>query len=189
MRGASAPRLEHGAFLPVATNRRTMTADTPERVGAAFSDHDAFEASGDGFRLTTTVFDTVVVAREDGGDVTYTVTVDVPSLEAATVDEVGETLAKSWAETLTRRLEEAPKSTRVRLELDSFGLEEVGDDLRIEYAFTWGNPTRAVEIAKTLAEYVEGTYVEGVVPGYNYETPVSSLLADASHDGEVGTPL
>jgi hypothetical protein len=166
-----------------------MTADTPEQVGTAFSNHGAFEPSDDGFRLTTTVFETVVATTEDGGDVTYTVTVEVPTLEAATAEEVGETLAESWAETLTRRLEEAPKSTRARLELDGFGLEEVGDALQIEYAFTWGNPTRAIEIAKTLAEYVEGTYVEGIVPGYDYKPPVSSLLADASHDGEGGTPL
>jgi len=163
--------------------------DSPDGVGTAFADHDAFTASGEGFRLTTTVFDAVVQAVETDSSVEYTVVVHVPTLDAATVEDVGSVLGESWQETLTRRLEDAPKATRARIELGGFSVNEEGDELHIEYTFTWGNPARAADIAKTFIEYVEGTYVEGIVPGYDYEPPVSSLLAEASQSGEGGTPL
>jgi len=166
-----------------------MSSDMPESVASAFETHGAFEPGDGGYVLTTTVFETRVSAAAEGPGARYTVTVRVPTLDTATVEEIGDVLGESWQETMTRRLEEAPKSTRARVDLDEFGVEAAGDELRIEYAFTWGNPTRAVEIAKTFAEYVEGTYVEGIVPGYDYEPPVSSLLADASQSGEGGTPL
>jgi hypothetical protein len=166
-----------------------MSSDTPESVSSAFEAHEAFEAADSGYLLTTTVFDPTVEAVTEGAKARYTVTVCVPTLDAATEEDIGEVLAESWQETLTRRLEEAPKATRSRVDLDGFGVEAVSEELRIEYIFTWGNPTRAVEIAKTFAEYVEGTYVEGIVPGYDYEPPISSLLADASQSGEGGTPL
>ena len=35
---------------------------------------------------------------------------------------------------------------------------------------------RAVEDAAALVEYVEGTYVQGVIPGYEYGDPVAGLL-------------
>ena len=165
-----------------------MSSNVPDSVVSAFEAHEAYEAADGEYVLETTVFETTVTATGEE-PVTYTVTVRVPTLDAATVEEIGEVLETSWQETLTRRLEEAPKATRARVDLDEFSVTGDGDELRIEYTFIWGNPTKAVEIAKTFAEYVEGTYVEGIVPGYDYKPPVSSLLADASHDGEGGTPL
>ncbi|MEF8975818.1 MAG: DUF5813 family protein, partial [Halapricum sp.] len=44
-----------------------------------------------------------------------------------------------------------------------------------------------------FVEYVEGTYVEGAVPGYDYEPPVADLLNQAQSGGSQGdrggTPL
>jgi len=61
------------------------------------------------------------------------------------------------------------------------------------YEFTLGSADRAADVAKAFVEYVEGTYVEGIVPGYSYEGKVADLVSDASSgggDGEVGgTPL
>jgi hypothetical protein len=166
-----------------------MNSDIPESVSSAFESHEAFEAADSGYLLTTTVFEPRVEAVTERVGARYTVTVGVPTLDAATEEAIGEALSESWQETLTRRLEEAPKATRSQVDLDGFEVEALGEELRIEYTFTWGNPSRAVEIAKTFAEYVEGTYVEGIVPGYDYRPPVSSLLADASQSGEGGTPL
>ena len=166
-----------------------MSSNVPDGVASAFQAHDAYETTDGGYALTTTTFETTVTATADGDSVQYAVTVLVPTLDAATVEEIGDVLAESWEGTLTRRLEEAPKATRARVDLDAFSVVEEGDELRIEYTFTWNNPTKAVEIAKTFAEYVEGTYVEGIVPGYEYESPVSSLISEASQAGEGGTPL
>jgi len=167
-----------------------MTADMPEDVAEAFGTHDSFEQSGDEFVLSTTVFDaTARSVPSEGRSETYEITVHVPTLDTATTEAVGSALEESWQETLTRRLEEATKATRASVELDAFDVEAAGEELRIEYRFTWGKPERAADIAKTFIEYVEGSYVEGIVPGYEYEPPVSSLLSDASQSGNGGTPL
>jgi len=166
-----------------------MTDETPDRLSDAFETHDAFEAVADGYELTTTAFEAVVRAVPGEPSDQYTVVVHAPTLDGATADDVGPTIAEDWRETLTRRLESAPKSTRARVDLDAMTVEEAGDQLSITYQFSWGNPERAVDIAKTFIEYVEGTYVEGIVPGFDYEPPVAELLSTASQSGESGTPL
>lgn len=166
-----------------------MTDDVPAEIGRIFERNDAIEHGTEGFIVTTTAFESTV--RVDGSTAppTYTVTVIVPTLAAATTDEVGPTVAESWLETLERRLADAPKATRATVDLEAFSVEEDGDVVRIEYSFTRKSPDSAAEIAKTFAEYVEGTYVEGIIPGYDYVPPVADLLADASQSGEGGTPL
>ena len=64
-----------------------------------------------------------------------------------------------------------------------------GEDVFVTYGFEWADPDRAAGIAKTFVEYVEGTYVEGVVPGYEYQSPVADLLERASQGEGGGTPL
>jgi len=167
-----------------------MTDELPAEAARAFERHDTFEPATDGFAVSSTVFEARASA-EEGEDWThtYTVTVRVPTLDGATADAVGPAVATDWFETLERRLAEAPKATRASVELDSFAVEEVGGAVRVEYGFAWGDAGRAADIAKTFVEYVEGTYVESIIPGYEYEPPVSDLLANASQGGEGGTPL
>ncbi|WP_181687363.1 DUF5813 family protein [Halorhabdus salina] len=162
-----------------------MTADLPATVADAMDTHDAFEASEDGYRVTTTVFDATVTATE-ANDVGYqfTVTVRAPMLGAAVEDEVvGPAVEEGWFETYERRLEDAPKATRAQIELDSYDLCEQGRKAIATFTFTAGDAARGGEIAKTLVEYVEGTYVEGVVPGYEYGSPVADLLQRATTTG------
>lgn len=172
-----------------------MTDEPPEAVEQAFDHHEAYERADDGsFRLTTTVFDgRVTSADAEEWRTAYTVTVRAPTLHAATADEVGDAVAQGWFETLELRLEDAPKATRTTVELDDFSVEQEGDDAVTTYEFTLGSAARAADVAKAFVEYVEGTYVEGIVPGYNYEGKVADLVSDASSgggDGEVGgTPL
>lgn len=167
-----------------------MTRDIPAAARDALDEHPAFESQNGGFTITTTAFDSVVTPNGmDDERISYTVTVRVPTLEAATADEVGDAVGADWLRTLTRRLEDAPAATRKDVTLDSFTVEQQHGEVRIEYAFTWGNPAGAADIAKTLVEFVEGTYVEGIVPGYEYEPPVADLLASATQGGKSGTPL
>jgi hypothetical protein len=163
-----------------------MTDEIPDAVARTFDTHEAFRSTEQGYRVETTQFETVVTVEDENR---YVVCVRAPTLVAATANHIGETVAQDWFETLERRLEDATKATRATVELDSFEVEQDGDVVHVEYAFTWRNPDRALDIAKTFAEYVEGTYVEGIIPGYEYEPPVSELLADASQAGEGGTPL
>jgi len=155
----------------------------------ALSDHDAFEPSAAGYRLSTIVFDATVTVDGDADGVQYTVTVDAPTIADATQDEVGPTVRTDWFETFERRLADAPDATRKSVELDAFSVDDDGETVTVRYRFTWPDATGGVEIAKTFAEFVEGTYVEGIVPGYEYTPPVSELLSDASQGGNGGTPL
>ena len=169
-----------------------MTDELPESAERAFEYHDAFTRDGDGFLVDTTVFEGRVTTV-DGPDYlsAYTVTVAVPTLDAATADDVGEAVADGWFDTLERRLEDAPQATRADVDLETFDVERDGDEIYVTFAFEWGNADRAAEIAKAFVEYVEGTYVEGVIPGYEYESPVDQLIDSASQEGGGGggTPL
>jgi hypothetical protein len=166
--------------------------DLPESVERAFDYHDAFERDGDAYLVTTTAFEGRVTAV-DGPEYfsAYTVTVRVPTLDGATADDVGDAVQDGWFETLERRLEDAPKATRADVELETFDVEQDGEDVYVTFGFEWGNADKAADIAKTFVEYVEGTYVEGVIPGYEYVSPVADLVDSASQEGGGGggTPL
>lgn len=172
-----------------------MTDEIPDSARAAFESHEKITATEEGYAVETTVFDGFVRAS-DGPDWknTYTVTVFVPTLSAATAETVGSAVEEGWRDTLERRLEDAPQSTRANVELHEVAVEGIDDELQITFTFEWGDADRAAKIAKTFVEYVEGTYVEGIVPGYEYESPVADLLSDASQGDDSnanrgGTPL
>jgi hypothetical protein len=189
-----------------------MTEELPGSVERAFDRHDTFqradsqasERDGDragagveraadiGYRAETTVFDARVTAvGASGGDVVYSVAVRVPTLDEATVEGVGDAVAAGWFETFERRLADAPKATRADVELRRLDVERDGGEVVVTFGFEWSDPDRAADIAKALVEYVEGTYVEGVIPGYEYVSPVADLVESASHEGGGGggTPL
>jgi len=171
-----------------------MTDDVDAAVAEAFDRHDAYEATENGYRVTTAAFEGYVTTVGSDGDATsYSLSVRVPTLDAATADPVGAAVADGWFETLQRRLAEAPKSTRVDVSLDAFGLRTEDDEVVAIFKFELDNTQVAADVAKTFTEYVEGTYVEGVVPGYDYEGVVADLLGNAaSGEGEGergGTPL
>ena len=165
--------------------------DIPADVRQAFEEHDSLapRSRDAGAAVTTTVFDGTVTASAGETGVACTVHIAVPTLDAATADEVGDAVAADWLRTLRRRLRDAPKATRVTVELDSFTLDTEGETVRVEYEFTHDNPSTAAAVATTFVEFVEGTYVEGIVPGYEYERPIASLLSQASQGSESGTPL
>jgi len=169
-----------------------MTDGIPERAERALTSHDAFERDGDWFVVTTTGFGGSVTADEtEYWGLEYTLTVRAPMLSSAVDgDEVGDAVEDGWFDTFERRLEDAPKSTRIDVELDDLLVIEEDGTAVVEFSFQFGNADRAPDVAKAFAEYVEGTYVEGVVPGYDYEGVVADLLSDASSDGQgTGTPL
>jgi len=170
-----------------------MTEDLPESAVRAFEHHDAFADDDGAYRVTTTAFEGTVTADDaDEWRVAYTVTVRAPTLDAATVDAVGDAVADGWFETLERRLEDAPKATRTTVDLDTYTVEYDGGDVVVTYGFELGNADTAARVAKTFVEYVEGTYVEGIVPGYEYEGAVAELVDQAQTNGDGGaggTPL
>lgn len=167
-----------------------MTSEVPEAIESAFDTHEAYEKADGGYRLTTTTFSgTVTATPVNDWKHSYTLTVTVPSLDAATTDDVGDTVSLDWFETLERRLEDAPKATRQSVDLAEYTVEQREDSVVVRYTFEDGSPAAAATIAKAFGEYVEGTYAEGIIPGYEYVGAASELLSEASQSGERGTPL
>jgi len=170
-----------------------MTDELPADAERALAAHEAVAPTDGDYAVTSTVFNATVTASGDEESGTrWTVTVTVPSLVAATSDPVGEAVADGWFQTLERRLADAPAATRADLELADLSVERRGLEVVVRFAYDWPDADRAVAIAKTLVEYVEGTYVEGIIPGYSYEEPVTNLLSQAETGGDAtrgGTPL
>jgi len=166
-----------------------MSNDLPAEVAAAFDDHDSLRTHDGSGVVTTTAFNGTVTADTGEGPTAYTVTVVVPTIESAASGEVGDAVAADWLRTLRRRLEDAPTATRAAVDLDSFEVETRGDTVHVEYGFSYTSPARAASIATALVEFVEGTYVGGIIPGYEYESPVADLLSQASQGEKGGTPL
>lgn len=155
----------------------------PERAWEAFADHQAFEPTDTRFTITTTRFDATVTADEiDESRLRYTVTVRTPMLSTAAEEAVGPAVEKGWFETLERRIEGAGGAIRRDIELEDTSLTREDGDAVVTMIFEWLDEADAPSISKSLAEYVEGTYVAGVVPGYEYGEPVAGLLSRASHD-------
>lgn len=154
-------------------------------VETAFEGHRAFEYDADTGVATGTAtnFEATVRASADGdGDdrAEFAVTVEVPTLSAATEEEVGDAVAEGWYETFELRMGDAYDVTRVAD--GSHRVEREGRDVRVGFEFT--APVRSgVDDAAALIDYVEGTYVQGTVPGYTYLPPVEGLLAAARRRG------
>ncbi|MFP8956002.1 DUF5813 family protein [Natrialbaceae archaeon A-CW3] len=168
-----------------------MTA-LPPPVDAALESHQAFTPIEDehGYALETTVFETAVTATPADGerDGEFAVTVVLPTLDAATDDDVAPVVEDGWFETFERRLEDAFSVAQT----STYDAPRVERDLAagevsvvLEYV-AW-DATEGVDDAKTLIEYVEGTYAQGIIPGYSYRGPAAALLANAQQAGREAT--
>ncbi|AFK19958.1 hypothetical protein E6P09_00345 [Haloferax mediterranei ATCC 33500] len=154
--------------------------EIPGRVRRAFGDHGSFEQADDGmFESVTTPFDgTVSVATRENGHVEFDVEIRVPMLSAVVADEVAEIVEDGWYETFELRLEDVDGVVAGDHELDP-AVRRVADEAVIEATFSDINERRGVDDAGAVIDYVEGTYVEGIIPGYEYTEPVTSILRSA----------
>jgi hypothetical protein len=154
------------------------------RVDRAFETHDAFEHRENDVAATATPFDATATAEPEDDPTTYEVRVDLAAIDAVVEGEVGDAVAEGWYETLSLRLEDAYDVTR-----GTDGDVEVwrrADTVTVALSFVGENPDRAVDDAAALVDYVEGTYVQGVIPGYEYTDPVAGLIADARQNARDG---
>lgn len=150
----------------------------------ALAEHSAFERGTEGYELSTTPFETVVQTDASGSETRYRVVTWMPTLDAVVEGEtVADVVEEGWLETLERRLDDP---TQVTTGLESVESEVVreGERIRVGMTFESSRPDRAVENAKALAEFVEGTWIQGIVPGYEYGEPASSLLDRATQNYE-----
>lgn len=146
-------------------------SDWERAVVAELSSHRAFEERGDHrYAVTTVAFDAEVLVASDRLEVT----VRAPMLSAVVEGDVADVVEEGWFETFERRMGDA--SMALVGELDAAPrVERQADELVVEATVEDPLPDRAVGDAKALAEYAEGTYLEGVIPGYDYGEPVASM--------------
>ncbi|RAW44263.1 hypothetical protein DQW50_15195 [Halorubrum sp. 48-1-W] len=163
---------------------RESERELPDRVRRAFRDHGSFEPAGEGvWTSTTTAFDADVEASaEDDGRVRFSVTVRVPTLSAVTVGEVADVVETGWYETFERRVVDVGGLTRGDHEFDP-RVERDGGTVVVSFTLTDLNERRGVDDAGALIDFVEGTYVQGVIPGYEYTEPVAGLISSARRQG------
>ncbi|WP_423750721.1 DUF5813 family protein [Salinirarus marinus] len=150
------------------------------RVRRAFADHESFERIADDcYELVTTPFDgRVEISPAEGGRHRFAVTVRVPTLGAVVEGDVAPVVEDGWYETFALRLEDVDGVMRRERDVTP-DVEREGDDVIVEAAFEDVNERRAVDDAAALVDYVEGTYVQGVIPGYDYTDPVAGILSRA----------
>lgn len=163
-----------------------MTTDEiPDPARRALDRHAAFESTENGYECTTTPFDAEVRAYPAEGEraAAFEIEVGVPTLDAVVTDQtVGDAVATDWFETFERRLADAYHAADAS-DTDDPVVEREDDTVTATFGVHAWNASRGVDAAKAVIDYVEGTYVQGVVPGYEYGEPVAGLLDRAQQNG------
>lgn len=162
-----------------------MNEETVSRTTEAFEDDPAFrraDGEQEGFAATTTPFEaTVRLDGADGGRATVRVTVRAPTLDAVVADEtVAPVVEDGWFETLELRLADAHTVTTDDAEPPT--VERGEESVTVSLSFGTRDPDRATEDARAVVEYVEGTWMQGVIPGYEYGEPAAGMLERAEQN-------
>ena len=156
-----------------------------ERAERALERNGAFERDGEAFAATTAAVDARVRVEGMDGGVRYRVTARVPTIDAVVAGEtVATVVQEGWYETFERRLEDVGGATRTDPAEPTATLDEEADEVVVETTIEPHRPERGAEDAKAVIDYVEGTFVEGLIPGYTYREPASRLLERARSAGE-----
>jgi len=162
-----------------------------DAVAGEFESHGRFERadgrSGDGkaFEPTANDWDATVTVHDGVVDVV----VVVPTLDAATNDEVADVVEDGWYDTFERRVRDADSVTRAD-DVDVTDVSRAGGDITVELTMD-PRSGKAAEDALALVNYVEGTWFQGVVPGYDYVEAVQAMREQAARNAQStdGTPL
>ncbi|GAA0207924.1 hypothetical protein GCM10009000_023060 [Halobacterium noricense] len=157
----------------------------PGRVRRAARDHDAVDADApDGtLAITSTPFDAALaVAEAEDGRVEFDVTVSVPTLSAVAEDDVAAVVEDGWLDTFERRIAAVGDVVDAGHDLDPT-VERRGDEVAVAESIRDVNERRGLNDAVAIVDFVEGTYVQGVIPGYEYGEPVTGLIGRARAAG------
>jgi len=157
-------------------------------VAGEFEAHGRFErTAGDGetFEPTTNDWDATATVRDGPVDVV----VVVPTLDAATNDEVADVVEDGWYDTFERRVEGADSVTLAD-DVDVTSVSRDAGDITVELTMD-PRSGKAADDALALVNYVEGTWFQGVVPGYDYVEQVQAMREQAAQNAQStdGTPL
>lgn len=146
-----------------------------DRLRNALSRHDKFRSQNSGYEYTGTAFDVTAIVR----DGECQVRVVLPELDTVVQNEtVPDVVRSGWRDTLDRRLKDGPKAAGLQGDIE-YTLEEKDTVVIARYTFTPKSPRVIGEEVSAIATFVEGTYVQGIIPGYEYDEPVTGLIQQA----------
>jgi hypothetical protein len=141
----------------------------------SFAEHRTFEARGDGYAATTARFEASVTPGRP-----HRLRAELPTLDAVVVGEtVAEVVEEGWFETFEARLAGLDGVTEGSVEPPAVSREE--DTVVVEVAFEGGGDPASD--AAALLNFVEGTWIQGIVPGYDYREDVQSVRERARDRG------
>ena len=107
---------------------------------------------------------------------------EVPTLNATVEGEtVAPVVEDGWFETFERRLEDAGNVTDG--DVSDPVVTRQGETVRVETRIR-EEPQRAADEAVAVANYVEGTWIEGIIPGYEYDERVSAIRDRARENAQ-----
>ena len=170
-----------------------LRMDPATTATRALAGHDGLRETEDGYCYDQTSFAAVATVES----ATLAVTVRMPALAAVVEGSVGDAVAAGWYETLCRRLEDVDQALSVGSAAITPRTRSTPETVTVTYEIDLQTPERAGDDVVAVAQFVEGTYLQGVVPGYAYTDPVRSMLQQASaaagsddiDPGRGGTPL
>ncbi|ELY77498.1 DUF5813 family protein [Natrinema gari] len=160
--------------------------DRQTPIASELESHEAFARTDDGYDLATTVFETTITTDDADGnrDGRVRVTVTLPTLDAAVAEEVvASPVEDGWFETLERRLQDVFTVAHTSTHDDPV-VERDGEAVRVRLAYTAWDAGEGVADAKALIEFVEGTFAQGIIPGYEYQGKAATLLENAQNRGQ-----
>lgn len=120
------------------------------------------------------------------GEETVSLVQQLPTLEATVVGEpVAPVVEEGWEETFERRVEDV---TGVVDPVSGPQVETDGETVRVEMELGDGEKPVA-EAVRHAVDFVESTWVEGIIPGYDYDEQVERIRNRAMETGENGTSM
>ncbi|MFW6265262.1 MAG: DUF5813 family protein [Halanaeroarchaeum sp.] len=150
-------------------------------IERALSAHPRFEETGSQFVPTQTTFD----ARVRVTDGTVRIENDLPTLNAVVENEtVAPVVEDGWFETFERRVTDAEGVTRTD-DVDVRAVEREAATVTVVTEIE-PSPGTAGEDVVAIVSFVEGTWMEGIIPGYEYVPKVQRVRDRARRNAQSG---
>lgn len=163
-----------------------------DRLGAAeraLAKQGGFERRDGSFHVSSTPFDATVTLEATEDAVRYELEMELPTLDAVVADEtVADVVHDGWFDTLDSRLQDLDGALRAEAAVPQVVLDEATNTVTVIAAFESARPAHGAEDAAALVGFVEGTYMEGLIPGYTYREPVAGLLEQARERSGAAAP-
>lgn len=177
-----------------------MSEERLHEAAAALETADGFVANSEPNRFTADLspFDATVRLEAVPEGVGFDVTVRVPTLDDVVEERVDPVVHEGWLDTFELRLEDLDGATKSDVDSPAVSLDATTEEVVVDARFETAVPSRGVADIRAVVQYVEGTYMEGVIPGYDYREPVAGMLKRAAENSGVdsdvgvgpgGTPL